>query len=321
MSHLFAYANDSLRALITDQYNALHAEYAESVQGEVLSRSESYGAEIAAVISAWSDGDGFAELHNCSYTIPEGPGLWERTPPAFANPTEPCWGSMRMFVPGNVEDVCMPGAPPAYSEETTSQFYTEMMEVYDVVNENIPEEREIAAFWADPPGATATPAGHWIAIVGQVLDQEAFTLDAAVESYCRTGIAMADAFTSCWYSKYEYNYIRPVTAIQDLIDDTWLPPWATPPFPECTSGHSTQSGAAAQVLQDLWGDISFDDQYPNQNSGYPVRSFDNFFDASREAADSRLYGGIHFRTAIEAGLEQGNCIGSRVSALTFRADS
>jgi hypothetical protein len=38
-------------------------------------------------------------------------------------------------------------------------------------------------------------------------------------------------------------------------------------------------------------------------------------EAAEEAAVSRLYGGIHFRAAIEHGLEQGVCIGERVTAL------
>ena len=91
----------------------------------------------------------------------------------------------------------------------------------------------------------------------------------------------------------------------------------TPPFPEYTSGHSVQSGSAAQVLTDLFGDLAFTDR-THQARGLPVRSFNSFFDAAEEAAISRLYGGIHFRSAIERGLDQGRCVGRAVSALHFK---
>jgi hypothetical protein len=89
----------------------------------------------------------------------------------------------------------------------------------------------------------------------------------------------------------------------------------TPPFPEYTSGHSVQSGAAAEVLTALFGRIAFIDR-THETRGLPPRSFRSFEEAAREAALSRLYGGIHFRAAIDRGLEQGACIGRQVAALT-----
>ena len=96
-----------------------------------------------------------------------------------------------------------------------------------------------------------------------------------------------------------------------------LPILTTPPFPEYTSGHSVQSGASAQVLTDLFGEVAFTDHTHDSRELAP-RSFGSFFEAAEEAALSRLYGGIHFRPAIELGVDQGRCIGERVSALAFR---
>ena len=115
-----------------------------------------------------------------------------------------------------------------------------------------------------------------------------------------------------------YNLLRPVTYIQAFIDADWLPILVTPPFPEYTSGHSVQSGAAAQVLTDLFGRrFAFVDR-THEDRGLPARSFVSFFQAAREAAISRLYGGIHYRPAIVRGLEQGRCVGQAVSSLEFR---
>jgi hypothetical protein len=87
----------------------------------------------------------------------------------------------------------------------------------------------------------------------------------------------------------------------------------TPPFPEYTSGHSVQSAAAAQVLTDMFGPLAFTDR-THERRGLAARSFGSFLEAAQEAAISRLYGGIHFRAGCERGVDQGSCIGKRVSA-------
>lgn len=307
------------------QFTALHNQYAETVDPMVLERSESYGQLVATVIEVCAEQDGYATLHNCSYdwTAHAGPGLWEPTPPGMVtSPVEPCWGEMRPFVLDNVDAECFPAAPPAYSTDPTSAFYLEMMEVYQTAGaDSTSEQQTIARFWADG-GGTTTPPGHWMNITNMILNMENGDLADAAEVYCKVGLAVNDAFISCWNAKYQMNYLRPVTAINDLIPgaESWLPPIATPPFPECTSGHSTQSGAAYVVLTDFFGVVAFSDTTANPY-GLPARSFDSFEDAAWEAAYSRLYGGIHFRTACEVGVSQGECIGAAVNALQFRANS
>ena len=88
----------------------------------------------------------------------------------------------------------------------------------------------------------------------------------------------------------------------------------TPPFPEYVSGHSVVSGAAAEALTSIFGDgFSFidDTELP---FGLPVRNFSSFRNAANEAAVSRLYGGIHYRAAVDNGLVQGKNIGRFVNA-------
>jgi hypothetical protein len=188
--------------------------------------------------------------------------------------------------------------------------------VFETVANLTDEQRAIALFWADTPGQTGTPPGHWISILGQVIGENDLALDVAAEAYAKVGLAEMDAFICCWFVKYEFNLLRPITYIRDLFDPEWNSPIPTPPFPEYTSGHSTQSAAAAQVLTDRLGDIPFTD-HTHDDLGFPPRSFDSFWEAAEEAAISRLYGGIHYRAAIEKGLDQGRCIGKSVSALSF----
>lgn len=293
-----------------------NAEFKTEISKELFLRSALHGKLVGVVILAQSRRDGYIELHNCTYTPPTGPGLWEPTPPAFAPALEPCWGELRPFVLRRGE-ACDPGPPTAYSEDPASAFFLEAREVYETVNSLTQGQKDIALFWADGAG-TLTPPGHSISILSQIIQEKNLKLDAAAEAYAKVGMAVADAFISCWNSKFRYNLLRPVTCIRDLIDPNWNSFIGTPPFPEYTSGHSVQSGAAAQVLNDLFGSLAFTD-HTHDARGLAPRSFDSFFDAADEAAISRLYGGIHFRPAIELGVRQGKCIGNKVSALRFKS--
>jgi hypothetical protein len=152
-----------------------------------------------------------------------------------------------------------------------------------------------------------------------VLRRRDASLARAAEVYAKVGIAVCDAFIACWYQKYVYNLLRPVTYIRRLVDPTWLPVLVTPPFPEYTSGHSVQSGAAFQVLTDLFGQSYAFVDHTHDDRGFAPRSFGSFLEAAEEAAISRLYGGIHFRSAIVNGVTQGRCIGTAVTALPFEA--
>ena len=84
------------------------------------------------------------------------------------------------------------------------------MEVYEAVNNLTPEEREIALFWADDPGITSTPPGHWVNIVSQLCVGDDLPLGVAAEAYARVGIAMADAFITCWQAKFTHKELREV---------------------------------------------------------------------------------------------------------------
>jgi membrane-associated phospholipid phosphatase len=126
---------------------------------------------------------------------------------------------------------------------------------------------------------------------------------------------VADGFIVNWRDKYRYDLLRPLTYIRRVIDPKWEALLITPPFPEYPSGHSTQSGAAATVLTAVFGEnFAFDDS-THADDGLPIRSFPNFHAAADEAGISRLYGGIHFRAAIDKGLDQGDCVGEFVNKL------
>jgi membrane-associated phospholipid phosphatase len=161
-----------------------------------------------------------------------------------------------------------------------------------------------------------------MAIVGQLARHNNLSLMAAAEAYARVGLAVADAFISCWQTKYTYTLLRPVTYIQDLIDPDWKPLLVTPSFPSYTSGHSTQSGAVATVLTDQFGVMAFTDTVFTDHEltpPQPPRTFTSLDEAVEEAALSRLYAGIHYPFDNDNGLAQGRCIGQIIlEPIAFR---
>ena len=189
------------------------------------------------------------------------------------------------------ESECAPPGHPKFSKDSRSEFYAAAFEVYQTGLTLTKEQKTIAQYWADGVGTTGTSSGHWMAIVGQIARNDGLSLVAAAEAYAKLGIAVTDAFITIFHAKYFYNLVRPVTYIQDNIDDTWLPLLVTPPNPSYSSGHSTQSRVAAAVLTDLFGHKAFTDTTHTDHNLMPPqkpRTFSSF----NEAAKRRLSPGF-----------------------------
>ncbi|MFN3607376.1 MAG: vanadium-dependent haloperoxidase, partial [Cypionkella sp.] len=207
---------------------------------------------------------------------------------------------------------------PDYSEDPASDFYAEAMVVYQTSKSLTPDQIAIARFWSDDPMLSPTPPGHWLSIALQIISRDGLDALRSADLLARLGVAMADAFIGCWWAKYEYDLIRPITYIRRVIDPNWEPLLITPPFPEFPSGHSTLSGASAALLTSVFGaGFAFSDA-THVEDNLPERSYPDFWTAATEAANSRLYGGIHFPSANANGLEQGRCIAGYAAALQTR---
>lgn len=301
----------------------LRARMSAGLPADVVVRSEAYGQAIAAHILAWSQGDGGAVVDNMGfpleYALTAGSANWVPTSliAQQQKPLLPDWGKNRSFAMPDGAACPLP-APPEYSEDKASGFYRQALEVYEATQDISPDQQAIARFWSDDPMLSPTPPGHWISIALQILERDKAGLNERVDVLARLGVAVADAFIGCWRAKFEYDLIRPVTYIRRVIDPKWETLLITPPFPEYPSGHSTQSAAAAAVLTSLFGeDFAFTDA-THEADGLPSRAYPSFWAAAKEAGISRLYGGIHFRAAIERGLEQGRCVGAYANALDTR---
>lgn len=193
-----------------------------------------------------------------------------------------------------------------FSTTPGSPFYNQALEVVNTADNLTQGQKDIALWWADGPGATSTPPGHWLAIASQLIKEKNIPLGKSAEIFATLNIGMADAFISCWHEKYRLNLLRPISYIRTYLPGrtTWTSLIGTPPFPEYPSGHSVSSGAAAEILTKYFGAIPFTD-LTNVGLGLSTRSFNSFTEAANEAGISRLYGGIHYREAIDKGILQG----------------
>lgn len=313
-------AVDEFRASMLAEFKAL------PVPEDVFNRSVAYGEAVAQKVLARAKRDGYAETRSASKFTGDlkTRGRWQPTPPDYKDGVEPAWMRIRPFTLDSANQ-CIAMPPLPFSSDSTSDFYRSAMEVYQSLNTSEASVRqEIAYFWDDNPFVSehsghmmratkkVTPGGHWmnIAMLASRMSKADFVKSA--EAYLYTALGLADGFISCWNTKYQYQYIRPETFINQYIDPAWRPFLQTPPFPEYTSGHSVISMAAAINLTHVFGDnFAFTDT-TNVEFGRPARNFTSFVNASTEAGISRLYGGIHFSQALVEGAKEGRLVGEIV---------
>ncbi|KEO72924.1 phosphatase PAP2 family protein [Anditalea andensis] len=250
------------------------------------------GTEVArmALIRASTDGMKNAQtskhvsdsIKNAAF---EGFGwAWENmeTPKRLVGLT-PLFGKVKMWNVPTVEEV-RPASPPALN---SPQFMKDVEELKRYSKNLTSEQRKIANWWQDGLG-TYTPPGHWNRFAKESIVKYKLNPIRSARVFAYMNMAIVDAGISCWDTKYYYHYPRPIQAIPGF--KTIL---GTPNFPAYTSGHSTFSGAAAEVLSYF---------FPAEEAKY--RKW------AQEAADSRVYGGIHYRFDSEVGLDQGKKIGA-----------
>lgn len=291
---------------------------------ELLNNSVSYGRAIGRHILAWAGTDGYLQRTSYGgYIVSQQKGKWIPTPPDYMDAVENNWSTIRPLVMDSASQF-RPPAPVSYDTAKGSAFYKEAYQVYNAIVKPNAGDSATAWYWDDNPNTSVTdghityflqknsPPGHWIHIACAVAEKENYNAIKTASLISKTAIALFDAFISCWEAKYHYNYIRPETFINKYIDKDWQPLIQTPPFPEYPSGHSAASASAAVVLTKMVGDNYFFLDSIEVPFGRPVRKFRSFYEASDQASISRLYGGIHFMTAIKNGQEEGKKIGNYV---------
>ncbi len=315
---------DSLEQVIFTQFQ-------DGLDEETVSRSVDFGKSVAQTIFEWSKTDGGHRgyLNNFDKTMihPERPGSWK--PPLFAqsfshHPLHPHWGENRTFASSNkeLED------PKMIPYDTTigSPYYKQFENVYLKDLELTQLEKEAAIWWGDDPDVSFTPPGHSYYFATLAIEGHNISLIESAKIYAQVGMAVSDAFVNCWKWKYQFFTERPNTFIPKYIDEEWESFWPDPPFPSFPSGHAIQAAAAATVLEHNFGkEFTFTDKAHEgrerdelKETDFVIRSFDTFWDAALETADSRFYGGIHTKLDNEVGLEKGVEIAKNIYALEWK---
>lgn len=193
----------------------------------------------------------------------------------------PLFCNVKMWSVPNVADV-RPEPPPAIGSDEFNEAVAELKNLQDNMTD---EMRKIANWWSDGLGSY-TPPGHWNRFAKEFIIKykENPLRSARIMAYMN--MAIMDAGISCWDAKYHYHYPRPIQAIPGF--KTIL---GTPNFPSYTSGHSAFSAAAATILSYA---------FPQE-----AALCDKW---ALEAAESRVYAGIHYRFDADAGNTQGKAV-------------
>ena len=257
------------------------------------------GRKVAERVIAVGKTDGSDRRWHGS--VPTARGSWRPPPGSAARPVSPLGGTWRTWVLKSGDEV-RPPAPPAYD---SPEFREEARKVVEVRTNLTGEQKRIARFWAGGEG-TELPAGRWIKVTLAYLRGKPRLSDVrAARVFALLTVAMADGGVAAWDAKYAYWVTRPINAIRDLgLDRSWRSYLDTPFFPAWVSGHAAYSGAAAEVLAFL---------FPEDAAVWRSRA--------KEAAASRVYGGIHYWMDGEDGLRMGEEVGKRVVARARRDGS
>jgi len=254
------------------------------------------GHGVADEVIAYAERDG--STRRWDGKRPRGHGAWEPPPGSLARPVSPAAGTWRTWVMRSGDQFRAPPFPKAGSPA----YRAEAQAVLDTKTNLTSEQMRIAKFWAGGQG-TALPPGIWNQVVLAYMKRAPLSLPRMARVLALLNVAQADAGVASWDTKYAYWVTRPENAIRDLgLDRHWKPYLDTPFFPAYVSGHATYSGAAGEVLAHL---------FPKDAELWRTKA--------REAAESRVYGGIHYPVDGTQGLRMGRKIGDLVVAYA-RAD-
>ncbi len=318
----------------TSAINALETEFENTLSTglteEVVEDSKAWGQYIAERVIDYSQTDKDAEEQilepqPTSYEPPTGEGFWTYS----ADPERalfPYWESVRTFVVKPKETTAVD--PIAYSEDPDSEYFQQMMEVYNANNaarEENGEQLWIAEFWSDDvEGLMMSPPVRQVSIANQLIEQYNLSLDESLVLFLKLGFALNDAAVAAWKYKYEFMVMRPNVFIHEFIDPDYqtnlfrLVFWPNPSFPSYPSGHSTFASAAGGLFIDTFGNATnFTDRTHEGRTEFvsTPRTYESFEQMAYENAFSRLPLGVHMSMDCEEGLRLGYEISDAVKNL------
>jgi PAP2 superfamily len=300
-------------ARAADLAAALAASLAAVPDGPSESDGVAYGDFVAAALVAARAADNIL-TPGPVYVPGTNPGdyqLTTTTPPQPVNTNAPNWlpfalQSASQFRPNGPARV----ASPEYARD-----YDETRRLGGEISAGRNADQDEIAQWH-----TEMAQFQFNRIARAEIDTDGRDLLDHARLFALLNVAMADAVTAVFESKYFFRFWRPVTAITngDLdgnprtdVDPGWRPFKPTPPHPEYPAAHGTVQGAGARILSSYFGPrhgfTTTSPTVPGITRSYS--SFDAFAD---EGFMARIYGGMHFRSSLEDGARQGKKVGNWV---------
>ncbi len=208
-------------------------------------------------------------------------GKWQGTNPI--NPAAATWKPWALKTPDELR-------PPPPPDHDSAGLLAELAELKSFAR--TPRTNSIAVYWETFGGVRSFQL--WNEHASRKILEYGLSQDPAAATYALAAmnIAMHDACIACWDAKFTYWQIRP-----SQLDPELKPLFPPPNHPSYPAAHGCISTAAAVVLARLFpGDA------------------DTLLAIGKEAADARIYAGIHYRSDIDAGQALGRAVAEKVLA-------
>lgn len=287
---------------------ALTASLGQIPDSQAKTDGVQVGREVAEKLFALRRFDGFDA--SVSYSFGNGPGVYQATPPGNAQPVLPHWRNVKPFVLKSAAQFAFEGPPNPTSAAFAKDFNEIKLLGGRASAQRTSEQTAIAIHWA----GSEIPPMNAVARTASAARSLRVADNARLFAYLN--MAMADALIAAFEAKYKFNTWRPVTAIRNAAsagnagiqaDGAWEPMIVTPPHPEYPSAHCIAVGAAEVVLRQFFGD-RVSASYVAPALGV-LRRWESLAQISKEVEDSRVWAGIHFRSAVEHATQVGRKIG------------
>ena len=284
-----------------DKYQATYdSGMAAIAAGDAKDRGMAIGAEVAQTLLALRANDG-RDVVLPPYVPGTLPGEFRGVNPVNRNGQY-----IRPFALKSVADF-RPNGPPRLSSH---RYASDLNEVKAIAGSTstlrTAEQTEVARFYTEPPGAYYLRNLRQFAMASPDLADNARLM-------ALLAVTSQDALAACFEAKYEYNFWRPVSAIQladtdgnpaTEADPTWIPFLPTPNHPEYPAAHGCNDGQVAEALRQFYGTkritFSFDSTVTGTTHHYTSTN-----DIVDEVINARTWGGMHFRSSTETGARLG----------------
>ncbi|MGZ8617876.1 MAG: vanadium-dependent haloperoxidase [Actinomycetota bacterium] len=303
--------------------DALTASLGAIPDGSAKDAGVAYGAQAALrIIELRADDGRFGDV---TFDEPEAPGVWRPTPPTFTPFFDPWLAELEPFMRASPSQF-RPGPPPGLKTDVYTREFREVKRLGSLTSEDrTPGQTQTALFFSDI-GVGPVQAG-----LRDLVTRLGMDISDSARVFAAVDLSVADAIIASWDAKLHYHWWRPITAIQLANTDgnpntsrgaDWEPLIINPPYPDYPSGLNPVIAATGRALAGLLGLGGGEiDLYLTSVAADETRHYTTKAQLIHDAVDSRVWSGIHFRTADRVGAEIGKLVARRAMSRFFQPTS